>query len=550
MGHEKDSEAQHRGAMYPVDTHSTGDVAKVGAPRKRHTSTLNRTLKSRHVQFLALSSTIGTGLFLSSGQSLSLAGPLGVLISYGITGFNLFCTVNCLGEMAVWLPVPGGAPIFASRYVDPALGFTLGWNYWYRYAMGVAIEITACAVILEYWPNNFPKAAAITILLATAVIANFLPVRIYGETEFVFGVIKITAIVGIMVLMLVITAGGSPSGDVIGFRYWTHPGPMNEYLEEGPLGRFLAFWKVFIQATFTFGGGEMFIVAAGETENPRRNIPKALRRFIWRIVVFYIGSIFLVGLCISSKDERLLNAINSSAPGANQSPFVVAIGNAGIKLLPGIINGVILTSAWSSGNSFLYAAARVLYSAALEGTAPSIFRRERFGVPYVCVAVTAVLSCVVFLNVENRPAEVFFWIMNLSTVTGLLISASLAYSYLRFYHALRHHGINRDTLAYKAPMQPFSGYFSLTFNLVVTLFNGFDAFFPGRLSAKSFLPCYIGVPICLALFLGYKFIKKTKFITLEEMDLWSGKAEIDRLEGTWAVPEPRNFVERIWFWLA
>ncbi|KAK8142701.1 hypothetical protein G3M48_008371 [Beauveria asiatica] len=562
MGLEAVAEAQRPDTIHPVDTQGTGTgtgtddaAAKLSAQeeeqRRRHLGTLDRRLKSRHVQFLALSGAIGTGLFVGSGQVLSVAGPLSALVSYAVTGFNLFCVVGCLGEMAAWLPVPGAVPVFAARFVDPALGFTLGWNYWYQFAVGVPIEVTVCAVILDYWPSAAaPKAALTTAFLATMVLVNCLPVRVYGEAEFAFGAVKLTTIVGLILLMFIITVGGSPSGDVIGFRYWKNPGPMNEYLKTGALGRFLAFWKVFIQATFSYGGSEMVVVASGETEDPRRNIPKAIRRVFWRILLFYVLSIFLVGLCVSSKDEKLLNAINSSAPGAKQSPFVIAIGNAGIKTLPSIINGVILTSAWSAGNSFFYASTRVLYSAALDGKAPSILRFERFGVPYVCVAATTALSCLAYLNVNNQSSQVFFWISNLSAVSTLIVWASVSYTYLRFYHGLAHHGVDRDTLPYKAPMQPFLAYFAIVFCLVIAIFNGFDAFFPGRFSAKSFLPPYIDIPIFLGLFLGYKIIKKTKLVPLADMDLWSGKAEIDRLEGTWIVPKPRNFLERIWFWLA
>ncbi|KAF6822539.1 amino acid permease [Colletotrichum plurivorum] len=531
-------------------TTTAGDPDLKQQQELQHIGTLDRKLKSRHVQFLALSGAIGTGLFVGSGQVLSLAGPLSAFISYAVTGFNLYCVINSLGEMAAWLPIPGAVPIFAARFVDPALGFTLGWNYWYQFAIGVPIEVTVSVVILDYWDHAVPQAALITIFFLAMVVVNCLPVRIYGEAEFFFGAVKLTTIVGLILLMFIITLGGSPSGDRIGFRYWHDPGPMNEYLRPGALGRFLAFWKVFIQATFSYGGSEMVVVASGETENPRRNIPKAIRRVFWRIAIFYVLAIFLVGLCVSSADPSLLNAISSSAPGAAQSPFVIAIHNAGIRTLPSIINGVVLSSAWSAGNSFFYASTRVLYSAALDGKAPSILRFERFGVPYACVAATTALGCLVYLNVGNRAAEVFFWVSNLSAVSTLIVWASVSYTYLRFYYGLRHHGVDRDTLPYKAPMQPFLAYFAIVFCLVVAFFNGFDAFFPGRFSAKTFVPPYIDIPIFLALFLGYKFVHKTKFVKLSEMDLWSGKAEIDRLEPTWPVVKPRNWLERIWFWIA
>ena len=549
---EKDVEAQGPDAIgaapHPTAT-NTDNEAKLHEENK-HLGTLDRKLKSRHVQFLALSGAIGTGLFVGSGQVLSVAGPLSAFISYAVTGFNLFCVINSLGEMAAWLPIPGCVPIFATRYVDEALGFTLGWNYWYQFAIGVPIEVSVCCVIVDYWENSVPKGALITIFFAAMVIINLFPVNIYGEAEFFFGAIKLTTIIGLIILMLCITCGGSPSGEAIGFQYWHTPGPMKEYLRPGALGRFLGFWKVFIQATFSYGGSEMVVVASGETENPRRNIPKAVRRVFWRIAIFYVLSIFLLGLCVSSSDKGLINAISSDQPGANQSPFVIAIENAGIKTLPGLINGIVLSSAWSAGNAFFYASTRVLYSAALDGKAPKILKYEKFGVPYGCVGMTTALGCLSYLNVNNRSAEVFFWISNLSAVSTLIVWASVSYTYLQFYRALKFNGIDRNTLPYKAPMQPFLAYFAICFCLTIAFFNGFDAFFPGRFSAKTFIPPYIDIPIVLALFFGYKFVKKTKLVKVQDMDLWSGKAEIDRLEPHWVVPTPRNFLERIWMWIA
>lgn len=194
----------------------------------RHIGALDRQLKSRHVQFLALSGAIGTGLFVGTGQAMSVGGPLSAFLAYAITGFNLFCVINSLGEMAAWLPIPGAVPIFAARYVDPALGFTLSWNYWYQLAIGVPIEVSACVVVLDYWNHPVPQVAVITAFFAAMVLINCLPVRMYGEAEFVFGAIKLTTIVGLILLMFIITVGGSPAGKPIGFLYWIDPGPMNE----------------------------------------------------------------------------------------------------------------------------------------------------------------------------------------------------------------------------------------------------------------------------------------------------------------------------------
>lgn len=541
----KAPEEPHKG-IQDVDI----DAVKYAEFENRNLGTLKRGLKSRHVQFLALSGAIGTGLFVGSGQTLSLAGPLSALISYVVTGFNLYAVINSMGEMATWLPLPGAVPVYAARFVDPALGFTLGWNYWYQFAIGVPIEISAAAIVIDFWHNTVPVAVWITILFIPMVILNCLPVKFYGETEFVFGAIKLTTIMGLILLMFIIDLGGAPNHDRIGFRYWDHPGPMNEYLETGALGRFLAFWKVFISATFSYGGSEMVVVAAGETENPRRNIPKAVRRVFWRIAIFYCLSILLIGMCVSSTDPRLLSAIQSGAPGVTASPFVVAIVNGGISGLPSVINAVVLTSAWSAGNSFFYASSRVLYATALDGKAPRFLTFEKFGVPYASVAITAALSCLVYLNVSSSSSEVFFWISNLSAVSTLIVWSAISFTYIRFHQGMKHHGVPRSSMPFRAPFQPFLAYFSFCFCIIVAIFNGFDCFFPGKFSAKSFIPPYIDIPIFLGLFFGYKIAYKTKFVSLQDMDLWSGKEEIDRQEALWEEPKPRNFLERIWFWIA
>lgn len=538
----KDIEAAS--TAYAEDTKSdrTEGVKNAQSQQPDHVGNLQRGLKSRHVQFLALSGAIGTGLFVGSGQVLSLAGPLSAFLAYAITGLNLFAVINSMGEMATWLPLPGAVPIYAARYVDPALGFVLGWNYWYQFAIGVPIEVSAAAVVIDFWPNAVPDVVWIVVLWIPMILINCFPVRIYGEAEFVFGAIKLTTICGLIILMLVITLGGAPTHDRIGFRYWVNPGPMGEYLKTGSLGRFLAFWKVFIQATFSYGGSEMVVIAAGETQNPRRNVPKAVRRVFWRIAIFYVLSVFLVGLCVSRDDPRLLDAIDKDKPGVAASPFVIAIINGGIHSLPSIINAVLLSSAWSAGNAFFYASTRVLYATALDGKAPRFLRYEKWGVPYGCVAITTALSCLVFLNVGSKSADVFFWISNLSAVSTLVVWTSISIVYIRFHQGMKHQGIPRSALPYRAPLQPYLAYFSAIFSSTVAFFNGFDAFFPGKFSAKTFVPPYIDIPIFFGLFLGYKLIMRTRAVRKDEMDFWSGKEEIDRLEHLWEEPKPRNFL--------
>lgn len=222
--------------------------------------------------------------------------------------------------------------------------------------------------------------------------------------------------------------------------------------------------------------------------------------------------------------------------------------NGGIPVLPHILNAVILSSAWSAGNAFFYASTRVLYASALDGKAPKILTFEKFGVPYACVAATSLISLIAYLNVSNASADVFFWFSNISGVSTLIVWCSICMTYLRFYYGLESNGISRKSLPWKAPLQPFLAYFGVCFCSVIAIFNGFDAFFPGRFSAKTFVPPYIDIPIFLALVLGYKLVKRSKLVQLKEIDMWSGKAEVDR--EVWPVRKPRNILERIWLWIA
>lgn len=219
-------------------------------------------------------------------------------------------------------------------------------------------------------------------------------------------------------------------------------------------------------------------------------------------------------------------------------------------MLPDILNAVVLTSAWSAGNAFFYSSTRILYAAALDGKAPKFLTYERFGVPYACVACTSAFGALAYLNVSNSSSDVFFWFSNISAVSTLIVWCSISVTYLRFYYGLRKNGISRTSLPWKSPLQPFLAIFAICFCSIVALFNGYDCFFPGNFSARTFVPPYINIPIYFTLFLGYKFIKRTSVVPLSEMDLWSGKAEIDRQEPLWPVRTPRNWLERVWFWIA
>ena len=462
-----------------TDLPNDDDIEKIEQDKQQF-GTTERGLKSRHVQLIALGGCIGTGLFVGSGAILSNSGPASLLLAYIIMSFVIWTIMNCLGEMTTYLPLSGASPpMYIHRFVDESTAFAAGWNYWYAYAFLVPSEITAAAIVIEYWTDVVPTAAWIAIIWVLIVALNIFMVKIFGETEFWFASLKIIAIVGLIIIGIVIFFGGAPSHDRLGFRYWKHDA-FKEYIVGGASGRFCGFWNALVRSGFSFiMSPELITISAGETEAPRRNIPKATRRFIWRLLFFYVLGALVIGVIVSSSNPMLM----SGSGDASASPFVIGIKNAGIPVLNHIINGAILTSAWSAGNSFLFAGSRTLFSLATEGEAPAIFRYcNRWGVPVYAVLATSAVALLAFLNVSSSSASVFTWFTNLSTVSGFLAWLCVITAYLRFRKALQHFGVD-DTRPFKTAFQPYASY--ITFFIVSCL------------PLPTVLPCLLVVALTL-----------------------------------------------------
>lgn len=305
----------------------------------------------------------------------------------------------------------------AEFFVDPALSFANGWNQVYADLVSVPAELCAAAVLFEFWESNISSAVWIVVLGLLLVASNMFLVRIYGETEFFCATLKIMLIIGINIMALIITCGGGPDHKSIGFQYWRNPGPFVQYLKHpGALGQFMGFWTTFNNAVYSYSGIQNISIAASETQNPRRNIPKAAKRIFWRVLIFYVLTIFMVGLVVPSNNPHLLKSTGT----ASQSPFVIAATSAGIKVVPSIINAVILTSAWSSGNSSLLAGSRILYSLARGGRAPKIFlKTNRWGVPWVSVTLFSLFICLAFMSLSDGANVAFGWLQDLVSAVSL-----------------------------------------------------------------------------------------------------------------------------------
>ncbi|KAH9839004.1 amino acid permease [Rhodofomes roseus] len=503
---------------------------------------LQRRMKNRHIAMISIGGVIGTGLFLGTATGLSEGGPVGLLLGYMTIGSLCYCTMISLGEMAAFLPVPGGHITYAERFVDPAWSFALGWLYWYNWTIVLPAEMSAAAVLIGYWNTAVNPAAWITMCLVIVIFLNMFGAGFYGEAEFIFASIKVVTITGLIILGIVLDLGGGPNHDRIGFRYWKHPGPFNQYHGiQGAKGRFLAWWAVMTQAAFSYIGTEVVAIAGAEAKNPRRNIPKAIRNVYIRILLFYMGGVIVIGLLVPYTDDRL-NLPNTTAAA---SPFVIAIQTAGIRGLPSLINACLLTSAWSAGNSDLYCSSRALYSLAINGNAPQIFSKtNKRGLPWVALTVNALLGCLAYMDVGSGSAKVFGWLANMTAIAGLSSWFAIAVTYLRFRKGLKAQGIDRSTLPYSHWLQPFAAWYAAILCFIVCLFSGWSVFLKDNWSTATFVTNYLPMMIFPVLYIIKRFWSRHHFVRPEDMDFKTGMDEV--LASSYDEPPPRNWVERIW----
>jgi amino acid transporter len=359
------------------------------------------------------------------------------------------------------------------------------------------------------------------------------------QSEVFFAALKILLIIGLIIAGLVVDLGGSPSGDRIGFRYWKNPGPFNEYIVPGNTGKFLGFWSSLISAAYSYANIQVVAIAGAETKNPRVIIPNAIRMTFWRVLIFYVISILIVGMLVPFNDPNLGIATGD----AQQSPFVIAFQRAGINVLPSIINAIVCTSAFSCGSACVFLASRTLYGLAEDGQAPKVLlRTNRFGTPYLAIGASLIFMPLVYLSLGSNSSIVFGWFVNITTIAGLIGWLVIEGTYLRFYYALKAQSISRDRkltvapfaeimlmfsgLAYKSPMQPYLAWVTGGALVLVILFSGYSVFFPGRWSVGTFLTYYIDIAIFIFLWVAGFCYARSGIIALQDVDL-SEIADVD-----------------------
>ena len=467
---------------------------------------LKRSLKARHLTMIAMGGAIGTGLFVASGEALSTAGPGGALFAYAAIGVMVYFLMTSLGEMATFLPISGSFETYATRFVDPALGFALGWNYWYSWAITVAAELSASALIMRFWFPDVPAIIWSAAFLSILFLLNILSAKIYGESEYWFAGIKVVTVLIFLVIGLLMIFG-IISADTARFANLTvGDAPFVNGLS-GMIG-------IFIVAGFSFQGTEIVGVAAGESEKPEVDVPKAINTVFWRILIFYIGAIFVIGCVLPYTDPQLLNG---SIDKISVSPFTLVFNKAGFLFAASVMNAVILTSVLSCGNSGMYVATRMLYAMALEKKAPALLAKvNKRGVPMNALYVTTGVGMLAFLASLYGNGTVYIWFLNASGLSGFLIWLGISISHYRFRKAYIAQGRDLKDLKYRARFFPFGPIFAAILCSFVILGQNYKAFFGASIDWTAICVAYIGLPLFFILYLGYKYIHKTKLVPLKE----------------------------------
>ncbi|HVV69054.1 MAG TPA: amino acid permease [Gammaproteobacteria bacterium] len=464
---------------------------------------LHKKLKSRHIAMIALGGSIGTGIFVSSGNAIYLGGPGGAVLAFMIIGVMVYFLMTSLGEMSALEPITGTFCDYTSRFVDPALGFAMSYNYWFNWAITVAVDLSAAAIVMQYWFPHTPVIYWSALFFALIFLLNIFTVGLYGEIEYWFSAIKIaTVIIFIVAGFLMIL--GVFNHQPIGFHNW-HVG--DAPFHNGWFGIF----SVMLIAGFAFQGTEIFGITAGEAKNPKESIPKAVRNIFWRILVFYILAIVVINFIIPYTNPQLVNANND----VSLSPFTIVFEKLGLQSAATIINIIVLTAVLSAANASMYTATRTLWSMAKRGIAPKALARvTKKGVPLLALVLTSLFGAATFLSSLFGSGKIFIWLVNISALSGFIAWLGIAISHYRFRKAYILQGRDLASLPYRAKLFPIGPIF--TFALCILIIIGQQFTTNQNFNWGSFIGTYINIPVFLALYLGYKFYARSKIVPLNK----------------------------------
>jgi amino acid transporter len=365
---------------------------------------------------------------------------------------------------------------------------------------------------------------------------------INSEAEFWLASGKLILILIVFFFTFITAVGGNPKNEPYGFRYWYSPGAFHEYIHEGTLGKFEGFLGSLFSACFTVVGPEYLGMVAGEAERPRIYLKSGFKTVYWRFFVFFVLGALAVGIVIPYNAPQL----NNGSGTADGSPYVIAMQNMGVAVLPHIVNALLITSIFSAGNAYVYCAMRSLYGLACDGQAPAIFKKTlKNGIPIYAFAVTMIFPFISFLQVSGSTAQAITWLQAVTEGATMINYIIISLTYIFFHRACKAQGIDRATLPYVGYFQPYCAYITLVYMTVIEGIFGYVVFVPGHWNVGDFFAPYTMAFVAIILYFGWKFVKRTKFVSPMDADLVWEKPQIDAYEATFTEP-PTRFRDELW----
>ncbi|KAK5680251.1 Amino-acid permease inda1 [Elasticomyces elasticus] len=480
---------------------------------------LNKTLKPRHLNMIAIGGSIGAGLFVGSGGALSTGGPAALLIGFGIIGIMMFNVVYALGELAIMFPISGGFYTYSNRFIDPSWGFAMGWNYVLQWAVVLPLELVVAGLTVNYWDTGVNVAVWITIFYVAIIVICVFGVLGYAEEEFWVALLKLSTIIIFMIMGVIFACGGGPKsgiyGEYWGARTWYNPGAFAQ--------GFYGVCAVFVTAAFAFSGTELVGLAAAESEHPQRALPSAVKQVFWRITLFYILGLFFVGLLVPYDDERLLG---SGLIDVSASPFVIVAVNAGIPAFGDFVNVVILFSVVSIGLSGVYGGSRTLTALAEQGYAPKIFAYvDRAGRPLFSTIAILAFGPVAYISLASSGETVFAWLLALSGLAALFTWGSICLAHIRFRAAWKMQGHSLKELTFQSAFGVYGSWVGLTLIVIVLIAQFYTAVKP--MSAYAFFQSYLAAPVVIFFYIIGYIWKRQAWIKTSQIDVDSGRRVVD-----------------------
>ncbi len=459
---------------------STGTLQDgTGAPPEEG---YQRGLGSRQIQMIAIGGAIGTGLFLGAGKAITKAGP-SLILAYALAGGVIYFIMRALGELLMYRPVSGSFAEYARELLGPFFGFVTGWTYWLFWVVTGITEVTAAATYMQYWWPAIPQWVSALVFTLILYCANLISVKLFGELEFWFSMIKVTAIIGMILIGVgVLTLGFSDAGETASVTHlWADGG----FFPKGIGGTLMTLQIVM----FSFLAVELVGVTAGESINPKKTLPRAINTVPWRIALFYIGALTVI-----------LSVVSWTAFEPGTSPFVAAFAKIGLPAGAAIVNFVVLTAALSSCNSGMYSTGRMLRDLAQNGQGPKVFTKlTSNGLPLLGTSASAALMMVgVWINYQ-WPSKAFEYVVSFATISGMWAWVMILASHIRYRRA-SDRGLLPES-EFKAPLAPYASWVSLGFIGLVVVLMGFDP--DARVSLY-------GAPIWVAVLVVSYFVIKAR----------------------------------------